>query len=489
VSRSATYPLHTLVETLGAARLIRGLKGPTDQEIGAVSDDSRVVTRGSIFVAVSGAEADGHGFVASAIERGASTVVVERDVPVPPEISVIEVTDSRRALAILSHHVAGSPSQRLRIVGVTGTNGKTTTAWLVHHMLTQAGRETGLLGTIESRIGAKRAVASLTTPGPVELSNTLSDMVDAGCTDCVMEVSSHALAQHRVAGLRFSAAIFTNLTRDHLDYHGTWDAYLNAKKSLFDGLDSSAAAVYNVDDPSALRIVDDCKATRHGFGRRPEADHVFEIVASDLRGLRLRVDGQDQSFQLVGEFNAYNLTAAYTLGRAFGFSPSHVLGALESARPVPGRLEQMTFDNGVTAIIDYAHTPDALINVLESVRAASRPSSRIWCVFGCGGDRDRGKRPQMGAIAERLADVVVVTSDNPRREDPSAILDDIRKGMQRPDDAHWIVDRREAIQFAARNTQPDDTVVVAGKGHEAYQVVGRDRIHFDDREEVKKWFA
>lgn len=440
-------------------------------------------------MAISGAEADGHRFVQSAIEQGALTVVVEREVSVPPEVSVIEVTDSRKALGILSHLVAGSPSDKLRIVGVTGTNGKTTTAWLVHHMLTEAGCEAGLLGTIETRIGAKRVVASLTTPGPVELSNTLSDMVDAGCTDCVMEVSSHALAQHRVSGLRFSAAIFTNLTRDHLDYHGTWDAYLQAKKSLFDRLDSSAAAIYNVDDPSAHRMVDDCKASRHGFGRRAEADHRFEIVSSNLRGLRLRIDGEHRAFQLVGEFNAYNLTAAYTLGRAFGYTQSTVLSALESAQPVPGRLEQMTFERGVTAIIDYAHTPDALMNVLESVRAASQPSSRIWCVFGCGGDRDRGKRPQMGAIAERLADVVVVTSDNPRTEEPSAILDDIRKGMGRPDDAHWIVDRREAIRFAAENARAGDTVVIAGKGHEAYQVVGRERIHFDDREEVQRWFA
>jgi UDP-N-acetylmuramoyl-L-alanyl-D-glutamate--2,6-diaminopimelate ligase len=404
-------------------------------------------------------------------------------------VPVIKVSNSRLALAVLSHQILGSPTDTLRVVGVTGTNGKTTTAWLIHHMLTQMGRETGLLGTIESRIGSRRHVATLTTPGPVELSSVLSEMVSAGCTDCVMEVSSHALAQHRVAGIRFSAAVFTNLTRDHLDYHGTFDAYLKAKKVLFDGLRSGSPSVYNADDPSGERLVADSVGPRWSYGRAHGADHTFKVLESGLHGLRLELDGEARSFNLVGGFNAYNLTAAYTLGLAFGYKKSTILDALESARPVPGRLEQITFSSGVTAVVDYAHTPDALKNVLEAVRRAAPPTSKLWCLFGCGGDRDRGKRPLMGEIAERLADRVVVTSDNPRTESPEAILDDIRTGMVNPDAAVWIADRRDAIRYVAAHVGHLDTVVVAGKGHEDYQVVGKEKIHFDDREEVRRWFS
>jgi UDP-N-acetylmuramoyl-L-alanyl-D-glutamate--2,6-diaminopimelate ligase len=463
------------------------VNGSDDVQINRLCDDSRNVEPGSLFVAVSGTQADGHAFIPSAIERGAAALVVEKAIGVPSSVPVVEVRDARMALAVLSHFMAGRPSDQLRIVGVTGTNGKTTTAWLIHHMLTHVGCETGLIGTIESKIGSKRVVATLTTPGPIELSNLLSDMVDAGCTDCVMEVSSHALAQHRVSGIRFSGAVFTNLTHDHLDYHRTWDNYLNAKKALFDGLESGAVAVYNADDPAGNRVVSDSSGMRYAYGRTAAAEFSFRILDSGLAGLRLEVDGEERSFNLVGGFNAYNLTAAYSLGRAFGYEKTVVLDALESARPVPGRLEQIQCLNGITAIVDYAHTPDALENVLHSVREISQPSTRMWCLFGCGGDRDRGKRPLMAEIAERLADRVIVTSDNPRTESPEAILDDIRAGMRRPEEAVWILDRREAIQYAGAHAASGDTVVLAGKGHEEYQVVGRERIHLDDHEEVRQW--
>lgn len=468
---------------------MRSVKGRDDSSITGLTDDSRKVTSGCLFVAVAGHEADGHAFIPSAVENGAAALVVERPPEQVPAVPVVEVSDSRLALALLSHFISGRPSERLRVVGVTGTNGKTTTAWLIHHMLTEVGRMTGLVGTIETRIGTRRLAANLTTPGPIELSSILSEMVDAGCTDCVMEVSSHALVQHRVEGIRFSAAVFTNLTRDHLDYHESWDAYLNAKKSLFDGLDSEAAAVYNADDPSGERIVSDAAGARYSYGQSAGADYSFRIDESGLEGLTLTFDGETRSFNLVGGFNAYNLAAAYGLGRAFGYPKETVLDTLASASPVPGRMEQIHLPGGVVAVLDFAHTPDGLEKALTAVREIAGSDARLWCVFGCGGDRDRGKRPIMGEIAERLADRLIVTSDNPRTESPEAILDDIRTGMRHPENATWIVDRREAIRYAGTHAQPGDTVVVTGKGHEDYQIIGRERVHFDDREEVRRWFA
>ena len=486
---STNHTLQQFIETLRAHRLVRTVSGETNTLLSAVCDDSRRVEPGSLFVAVPGATADGHDFIPAAVERGAAALVIEQPGHSTAGLPVVEVANSRLALAILSHVMAGRPSDKLRVVGVTGTNGKTTTTWLIHHLLTEVGCETGLLGTIESRIGARRLAASMTTPGPIELSSVLAEMVDAGCTDCVMEVSSHALAQHRASGIRFTAGVFTNLTRDHLDYHGTWEAYLQAKKVMFDGLDSDAAAVYNVDDPSGVQITSDTSAAHHRYGRTENADYRFRVVESELDGIRLVVDGLERKFNLIGGFNAYNLTAAYSLGRAFGYAKSIVLDALASAAPVPGRIEQIPVSNGTTVILDFAHTPDGLENVLSAVREIAPVASKLWCVFGCGGDRDRGKRPLMGEIAERLADEVVVTSDNPRTEPPQSILDDIRPGMRRPEEARWIVDRREAIRYAGASVRPGDTVVIAGKGHEDYQVVGRERIHFDDREEVRRWFS
>lgn len=486
---SKTHTLRQLIETLGARRLVRTTSGDPGARLSAIFDDSRQVTPGSVFVAVPGATVDGHAYIGAAIEKGASAVVVEAGNQWIAQAPVIEVSDSRLALAVLSHFMAGEPSEKLRVVGVTGTNGKTTTAWLIHHMLTEIGCTTGLLGTIESRIGTRRLAASLTTPGSIELSSSLAQMVDAGCTDCVMEVSSHALSQHRAAGVRFSAGVFTNLTRDHLDYHGTFDAYLEAKKLLFDGLDATAVAVYNVDDPSGTKVTSDTAAERFGYGKREEADFRFSVLDSGLGGIRLSIDGEDRSFRLVGGYNAYNLTAAYSLGRSFGYPKSSVLDALATADAVPGRMEQIEVAGGATVILDFAHTPDGLQSVLSAVREIVSDEARLWCVFGCGGDRDRGKRPLMGEIAERLADRVVVTSDNPRTESPDRILDDIRAGMRRPDRAEWIVNRRAAIQYAGAHAEPGDAVVIAGKGHEDYQVVGHERIPFDDREEVKRWFS
>ncbi|MDX1548273.1 MAG: UDP-N-acetylmuramoyl-L-alanyl-D-glutamate--2,6-diaminopimelate ligase, partial [Rhodothermales bacterium] len=377
----------------------------------------------------------------------------------------------------------------LTMVGVTGTNGKTTTAFLLHHLLTALGHTAGLIGTVEYRIGQQALPATHTTPDALALQHLLRQMADAGCTACAMETSSHALVQHRVRGVRYDAALFTNLTQDHLDYHDTFDAYLAAKKILFDTLSEDAAAVVNLDDPAGAQMVADTAARVLTYGTGTEADVRVEILENTLEGLRLRLDGGTRRFRLVGRFNAYNLAGAYGAARALGYGRDETLDALAEAPPVPGRFEQFRFEDGTTAIVDYAHTPDALENVLATIRETQPPGARLWCVFGCGGDRDRAKRPCMAQAAERLADRLIVTADNVRTEPLARIMDDIRQGLERPDAARWIDDRAEAIATAAREAAPGDVVLVAGKGHEDYQIVGTERHHFDDREQVRRHFG
>ena len=459
-------------------------------EIDHLAHDSREVEEGGLFVAVRGEDTDGHLFIDKAIERGAVAVVCE-EVPedAPPPGGFIQVHRTRTALAELAAAFYGDPARELTMVGVTGTNGKTTTTFLLHHMLTALDEKAGLVGTIALRIGEEQVAADLTTPDALELQRLLRRMVDAECTTCVMEVSSHALVQERVHGIAFDAAVFTNLTQEHLDYHGSFSNYLAAKKRLFDGLAAEAVALYNLDDESGSQMVADTAAEKWSYGQSEAADLRVEVVANRLQGLRLRLDGRGQDFRLVGLFNAYNLVAAYGTGCALGHAPQDVLAALGSAPPVPGRFEQIHFEDGRTVIVDYAHTPDALENVLTTIRAIKPKGSRLWCIFGCGGDRDQSKRRIMGSIAERYAERVIVTSDNPRTEDPASIMNDIRRGMNRPIEAQWIVDRREAIRQASLQAQSGDVVLVAGKGHETYQIIGTDKLPFDDREEVKKNFA
>ena len=375
------------------------------------------------------------------------------------------------------------------MIGVTGTNGKTTTAHLIHHLLSSLGETAGLIGTIELRLGDESRPATHTTPDALELNEMLREMAGQGCQSCVMEVSSHALDQDRVRAVQFDVAVFTNLTRDHLDYHGSPQAYLAAKKKLFDALPETATALYNADDPAGAQIVADTAADVLAYGFSEEADVRIEMLENRIDGLRLRIDGTEQRFRLAGLFNAYNLAAAYSAGRALGYAEADVLEALASASPVPGRFEALRFAGGTTVIIDYAHTPDALENVLQTLRTTKSPAATLWCVFGCGGDRDAGKRRPMGALAESYADRVVVTSDNPRTEDPEGIMNDIRRGMDRPSEAAWIVDRREAIAYAAEHAAPGDVVLVAGKGHETYQIIGTERRPFDDRAVVQEVFG
>lgn len=486
--------LGPLVNRLKTRNLLRDAVGIADNaDAERLVHDSRLVGPQSIFVAISGGSADGHLFIDKAVENGAIAVVCEAMPGDPheryPGVAFISVTDSHAALAELAASVYGDPSTTLEIVGVTGTNGKTTTSFLLHHLLNDLGKRCGLIGTVQVDLGGSPRPATLTTPDALELQAYLRAMRDADCVACVMEVSSHALDQQRVESVHFDAAVFTNLTREHLDYHGTEEAYFTAKKKLFDGLKPTAVALYNVDDPCGEAITTHTQARRIAYGRSSDAQVRLTVIANELAGLRLQIDGIDARFGLVGLFNAYNLCAAYAVGVALGLESSAVVDSLAAARPVPGRFEQISFPDGRTVIVDYAHTPDALENVLQTIQELRRPGARIWCVFGCGGDRDRSKRSEMGRIAETYADCVIVTSDNPRTEDPESIIGDIRLGFLRPDRALWITDRAQAIERAADESRPGDVILVAGKGHETYQIVGTERLPFDDREIVRSAFS
>lgn len=486
-------PVIQVLQILERAGLLQAVWGPTaGRTLTHLVDNSREVQAQGLFVAVRGEHVDSHRFIFQAVEQGAVAVVGE-EVPEAfaerfPDATFIQVSGSRRALGILASLFHMNPARRLRLIGITGTNGKTTTAFLVYHMLNAIGQETGLIGTISYRFGRNELPASNTTPGPIELNQLLRRMTGVPCKNCVMEVSSHALAQERVAGLSFSIAVFTNLTRDHLDYHGSFEAYLKAKKKLFDELTFRATALYNIDDPNGPTMVANTQACCLSYGMRADAQLRMHIVGQSLEGLTLNIDGRFQRFPLVGRFNAYNLLAAYGVGRAMGLDPDLLLEALARAPQIPGRFERFTFEDGTTVIIDYAHTPDALENVLRTIREVMPEGAQLWCVFGCGGERDRGKRPMMGAVAERLADSVIVTSDNPRSEDPIQIFEDIRQGMSHPEAALWEVDRVRAIEQAAKRCRAGDVVLVAGKGHEAYQIIGTDKIPLDDRQLVQEFF-
>ncbi len=478
-----------IVERLQKADLLLETRGSARRTVVEhLRNDSRSVEPNDLFVAIRGIDADGHLHVTAALENGASVIVGEMLPEADSDALFVRVSSSRTAWAELSAEWFGDPSQALRMIGITGTNGKTTTAYLAHHVLTVMGEKVGLLGTIAYHIGEEEVEALHTTPDAYALHETLRQMVDEGFTSCVMEVSSHALEQARVHGIGVNVGVFTNLSRDHLDYHPSFDAYRTAKKRLFDGLTGDDIALYNLDDSAGRAMVTETRAQRVSYGQSPEADINFEVIDNRLDGLRLRIDGVERSFRLVGNFNAYNLAAAYGVGCAMDYAPSDVLNALAEAPPVPGRFEQFRFDNGTTVIVDFAHTPDALEHVLATLRSLLPNGAALWCVFGCGGDRDHSKRRIMGSIAEKLADRIMITSDNPRTEEPEAIMNDIRRGMSRPLEAGWIVDRAAAVHAVARDAAPGDVVLLAGKGHETYQLVGLEKRPFDDRELVRQYF-
>jgi UDP-N-acetylmuramoyl-L-alanyl-D-glutamate--2,6-diaminopimelate ligase len=463
----------------------------------SLTDDSRAVGPGSVFVAVRGERVDGHAFVGKAVAAGAAALVLQKGfhAAAAPSVPVVRVEDSRRALGVLAGRFYGDPASRLCMVGVTGTNGKTTVTYLCKGVLEAAGRHVGLIGTVAYQIGAERLPASHTTPGAVELQALLARMADAGMDAAVMEVSSHALALDRTAGCEFDVAIFTNLTQDHLDFHRDMDSYFAAKRRLFSDLDPAGKkprpkrAIVNLDDPSGRRICEASRAPVWTYAIHQRADIRAEDVRLALGGTRFTAATPRGTFpvesRLVGEHNVYNILAAIGVGLHEGLSPETIQRGIASVENVPGRFERVEAGQDFTVVVDYAHTDDALLRLLTAAQALK--TGRIITVFGCGGDRDRGKRPKMGRVAARLSDVVILTSDNPRTEDPAVILGEIESGVRdvladKPVRYEVIADRRAAIEAAVREAKSGDTVLIAGKGHEDYQIVGTARHHFDDRE-------
>jgi UDP-N-acetylmuramoyl-L-alanyl-D-glutamate--2,6-diaminopimelate ligase len=493
--------LARLLEGIRVSKLFAMTYGKTiqqqDIDIRTVQYDSRKVQRGDLFVAICGTVVDGHAFIERAIENGAVAVVLERDDAVHDSLFLhtgvmkIVVPDSRKALALLAAAMNGHPSRQMRLIGVTGTNGKTTTTHLLKAILEAAGATVGLVGTIEYKIGDRIVPATHTTPESLELSTLLADMVSAGCTAAVMEVSSHALVMDRVYGLEFDAGVFTNLTQDHLDFHGTMEQYFRAKKILFDGLQPGAKAVTNADDSYGTAIVASTRAQTIRYGATMQTDVRVTDIKMGIEGVACTVmegtRAEHITSTLTGRFNVANILAACATGVALGIPWNAIQKGIRKVTTVRGRFEKVRSPAGWTAIVDYAHTPDALENCLRTIREVLPPDrgGKVITVFGCGGDRDAGKRPIMGRIASALSDVVIITSDNPRTEDPSVIVRQILMGVKPEKSVFTEVDRRAAIRMSLTQARPGDVVLVAGKGHEDYQVIGTNKTHFDDREEIE----
>lgn len=465
--------------------------GSTSVEIAEVCFDSRKARPGSLFVAVKGTQSDGHQFIASVVAAGVTAVVVET---LPEErsaaVTYVRVQDSAYALGTIASNFFDNPSEKLKLVGVTGTNGKTTTVTLLFQLFRQLGFSVGLLSTVRNQINDQVIPSTHTTPDPIQLNALLSAMVEEECTHAFMEVSSHAVVQHRIAGLTFAGGVFTNITHDHLDYHKTFDAYLKAKKGFFDGLGEQAFSLVNVDDKNGLVMLQNTKATRHTYAVRSMADFKCRLLENQFTGLLLNLDGQDVLCRLVGSFNAYNLTAAYATAVLLGQEKLQVLTALSLLVPVEGRFDYITSQQGVVGVIDYAHTPDALQNVLNTLHDVASGQGRIITIIGCGGDRDAAKRPLMARIACEMSDKVILTSDNPRSEDPASIIQQMEKGVPIAEakKSVSIVDRREAIKTAVMLAEPGDIILLAGKGHEKYQEVKGIRHPFDDKKVLEELF-
>ena len=480
--------------TIKLSRLLEDIKpleviGETEKNIIGVHSDSRKAEKDSLFVAVRGVTTDGHKYIPVVASTHVGAIVCE-ELPTSLEkgITYIKVADSADALGRLASAWYGHPSTKLKLVGVTGTNGKTTTATLLYEMAKLEGYKAGLLSTVCNYIQDRAIPTTHTPPDPLTLNELLAEMVEAGCDYAFMEVSSHAAQQHRIAGLNFKGAVFSNLTRDHLDYHGTVENYMNAKKMFFDMLPADAFALVNADDKAGAYMVQNTKAKVYTYSLRSDADFRCKVLETRLDGTLLQLNGNDIEVGFTGKFNAYNLTAVYGASILTGFPQEEVAVNMSRLVPVAGRFQTFRSADGVTAIVDYAHTPDALVNVLDTIREVIGVDGRITTVVGAGGNRDHGKRPIMASEAACRSDLLILTSDNPRDEEPDAIIADMRAGLNEVEMRRTlcITDRREAIRTAIRMAKPGEVVLVAGKGHEPYQEVKGVRHHFDDREEVQE---
>tara|TARA_R110000796_G_scaffold231631_2_gene349581 strand:- start:1344 stop:2807 length:1464 start_codon:yes stop_codon:yes gene_type:complete len=468
---------------------LQSVSGDTAVEVAALAFDSRKVEANTAFIASRGTQADGHDYIIQAIEKGAVAIICE-ELPenLNTNVTYVQVKDSSEALGIIASNFFGNPSAKLKLVGVTGTNGKTTCVSLLFQLFKQLGYNVGLLSTVVNKINDEIIVATHTTPDAIQMNELMAKMVAKGCSHCFMEVSSHALVQHRVSGLTFQGAVFTNLSHDHLDYHKTFDEYIKAKKMLFDGLPSSAFALTNIDDKRGAVMLQNTKASKYRYALKTMADFKARILSNTLQGLELDIEGHNVWFKLIGDFNAYNLMAVYGAAILLEEEPADVLQTLSDLNPAPGRFEQVLTDTGITAIVDYAHTPDALENVLSTIKVFRSGNEKVITVVGCGGNRDTTKRPEMAKIACELSDKVVLTSDNPRFEEPMAIIEDMQKGVSPSNYRKTLVmaDRREAIKTACSMAEPKDIILVAGKGHETYQDVKGVKSDFDDRKVLKE---
>lgn len=470
---------------------VQEVVGQLDVEVVSLCFDSRQAVFGSLFIAVRGVHTDGHLFIDKAIAFGARAVIVE-ELPVETLDSVvyIVVADSALALGVVAANFYDNPSKKMKLVGVTGTNGKTTVATLLFQLFTELGYHVGLLSTVQNQIGDRVIPATHTTPDPIQLNHLLSEMIEEGCDYCFMEVSSHAVVQQRIAGLKFTGAIFTNITHDHLDFHKTFSSYIKAKKKFFDDLDTAAFALTNEDDRNGQVMLQNTFAHKKSYGLHSGADFSARIVESHFDGMLMNIDGHDVWVKLVGGFNAYNLLAVYGAAILLEQETVRVLTAMSVLTGAEGRFETLKAANGVFGIVDYAHTPDAVENVLQTIEKLRNQSQHIITVLGCGGDRDKTKRPEMSQAALRYSDRLIITSDNPRTEDPLVIIKEMEAGVaaEQRSKVLSIADRKEAIRVAYQLAKPGDIIVVAGKGHEKYQEVNGVRHHFDDKEILELTF-
>ena len=477
-----------LIELLNRIPVLE-IHGKNDREVSALVFDSRKVTEDSLYVAVKGTVADGHSFIASSIEKGAKTIVCE-ELPenLDQNITYIKVKDSSKTLGQLASNFYGNPSEKLKLIGVTGTNGKTSVSTLLFDVFKNLGYNSALLSTVEIRVGDEIIPATHTTPDVITINQILAKAVESGCEFAFMEVSSHGISQNRTEGLHFKIAGFTNLTHDHLDYHKTFDEYLKTKKRFFDELNDDAMAITNVDDKNGNVMLQNTKAKKKFYALKTVADYHGRTLEVDFNGMLLNFNGKEFWTTLTGKFNVYNLLLVFGIASELGFEQEEILQAISILKRVSGRFETFKSDGGIFFIVDYAHTPDALENVLDSVNDIRTKNERLITVFGCGGDRDHSKRPEMGNIATKKSTLAIITSDNPRTEDPAMIIKEIEAGVEPQNFSKYtsIPDRREAIKMAIKFAEPKDIIVVAGKGHENYQEINGVKHHFDDKEVINE---
>lgn len=463
--------------------------GDGSREVSGLVFDSRKVTENSLYIAMRGTVVDGHSFIAASVEKGAKAIVCEKFPENPDEtVTYVKVKDSSKALGQLASNFYGNPSEKLKLIGVTGTNGKTSVATLLFDVFKNLGYDSALLSTVEIRIAEEVIPATHTTPDVITINEILARAIEEGCEFAFMEVSSHGIAQNRIEGLHFSIAGFTNLTHDHLDYHKTFDEYLKTKKRFFDELGSTAVAITNVDDKNGNVMLQNTKAVKKSYAMKTMADYHGKLLEVDFNGMLLNFNGKEFWTTLTGKFNVYNLLLVFGIASELGFEQEEILQAISQLKRVSGRFETFKSDGGIFFIVDYAHTPDALENILDSINDIRTKNERLITVFGCGGDRDHAKRPEMGNIATKKSTLAIITSDNPRTEDPAVIIKEIEAGVEPQHFSKYtsIPDRKEAIKMAIKFAEPKDIVLVAGKGHENYQEINGVKHHFDDKETINE---